>query len=118
MDPVKVAGVTEWPTPKSKKEVQSFLGFVSFYRCFIEGFLHHAKPLFELTKKIESGVGQRWSRGHSTRLRIESPHPRFYVLLTILRHFASKQTVRTMQPEEFSPNNPWTTSNGTLLPFT
>jgi RNase H-like domain found in reverse transcriptase len=51
MDPVKVAGVTEWPTPTTKKEVQSFLGFANFYRRFIEGFSHHAKPLFELTKK-------------------------------------------------------------------
>jgi hypothetical protein len=56
MDPVKVAGVTEWPTPKSKKEVQSFLGFANFYRRFIEGFSHHAKPLFELTKK-----DRKWS---------------------------------------------------------
>jgi hypothetical protein len=31
MDPVKVAGVAEWPTPTSKKEVQSFLGFTNFY---------------------------------------------------------------------------------------
>jgi hypothetical protein len=51
MDPVKVAGVTEWPTPMKKKEVQSFLGFANFYRRFIEGFSHHAKPLFKLTKK-------------------------------------------------------------------
>jgi hypothetical protein len=51
MDPVKVAGVTEWPTPKSKKEAQSFLGFANFYRRFIKGFSHQAKPLFELTKK-------------------------------------------------------------------
>ena len=27
MDPAKVAGVSEWPTPSNKKEVQSFLGF-------------------------------------------------------------------------------------------
>ena len=27
MDPVKVAGVAEWPTPSNRKEVQSFLGF-------------------------------------------------------------------------------------------
>ena len=27
MDPVKVAGVTEWPIPSNRKEVQSFLGF-------------------------------------------------------------------------------------------
>jgi hypothetical protein len=32
MDPVKVAGVMEWLTPMTKKEVQSFLGFVNFYR--------------------------------------------------------------------------------------
>jgi hypothetical protein len=32
MDPIKVAGVQDWPTPKSKKEVQSFVGFTNFYR--------------------------------------------------------------------------------------
>ena len=42
MDPMKVAGVSEWPTPSNKKEVQSFLGFVNFYRRFIEGFSHIA----------------------------------------------------------------------------
>jgi hypothetical protein len=51
MDPVKVAGVREWPVPKSKKEVQSFVGFANFYCRFIAGFLHHACALFDLTKK-------------------------------------------------------------------
>jgi hypothetical protein len=51
MDPVRVAEVTEWPTPRSKKEVQSILGIMDFYCCFVKGFLHHAKPLFELMKK-------------------------------------------------------------------
>ena len=50
MDPAKVAGVSEWPTPSNKKEVQSFLGFINFYQRFIEGFLHIAHPLFDLTK--------------------------------------------------------------------
>jgi len=54
MDPVKVQGVTDWPTPSSQKEVQSFLGFANFYHWFIEGFSHHAHPLFNLTKKGES----------------------------------------------------------------
>jgi hypothetical protein len=31
MDPVKIAGVADWLTPSSKKEVQSFVGFVNFY---------------------------------------------------------------------------------------
>jgi hypothetical protein len=58
MDPVKVAGVTEWPTPTKKKEVQSFLGFANFYRRFIEGFSHHVKPLFKLPKK-----DRKWTWG-------------------------------------------------------
>jgi hypothetical protein len=31
MDPVKIAGVADWPTPSNKKEVQSFVCFVNFY---------------------------------------------------------------------------------------
>jgi hypothetical protein len=31
MDPVKVAGVADWPTPMNKKEVQFFVGFINFY---------------------------------------------------------------------------------------
>jgi hypothetical protein len=30
MDPVKIAGVADWPTPSNKKEVQSFIGFINF----------------------------------------------------------------------------------------
>jgi hypothetical protein len=51
MDPVKIAGVADWPTPSNKKEVQSFVGFVNFYPCFIPGFSHHARTLFDLTMK-------------------------------------------------------------------
>jgi hypothetical protein len=31
MDLVKMARVADWPTPKSKKEVQQFMGFANFY---------------------------------------------------------------------------------------
>jgi hypothetical protein len=31
MDPVKIAGVADWPTPSNKKEVQSFVSFINFY---------------------------------------------------------------------------------------
>ena len=50
MDPVKVAGVSKWPTSTNRKEVQSFLRFVNFYRRLIEGFSQIAQPLFNLTK--------------------------------------------------------------------
>jgi hypothetical protein len=51
MDPVKVAGVADWPKPQNKKEVQLFLGFTNFYWQFIQDFSHHAQPLFDLTGK-------------------------------------------------------------------
>nr|GAT57927.1 predicted protein [Mycena chlorophos] len=51
MDPVKVAGVAQWPTPTNKKEVSAFLGFTNFYRRFIEGFSHLTRPLFDLMGK-------------------------------------------------------------------
>jgi len=51
MDPVKVAGVKECPTPSNRKEVQSFLGFTNFYCRFIQGYSHLAHPLFDLMLK-------------------------------------------------------------------
>ena len=35
VDPDKLECVRNWPVPKTVKEVQSFVGFVSFYRRFI-----------------------------------------------------------------------------------
>ena len=32
MDPAKVKGITDWPTPRTVKQVQVFLGFCNFYR--------------------------------------------------------------------------------------
>jgi len=56
MDPIKVAGICDWPTPMSVTEVQSFVGFVNFYQKFIQDFSHVAKPLHQLTKKGEAWI--------------------------------------------------------------
>ena len=47
----KVKGVLEWPTPKSVKDVQKFLGLANYYCRFIEGFAMVARPLHDLVKK-------------------------------------------------------------------
>jgi len=49
MDPVKVAGVHDWPTPESWTDVQAFIGFINFYYYFIRDFSTIARPLFNLT---------------------------------------------------------------------
>ncbi|XP_022819396.1 uncharacterized protein LOC111351609 [Spodoptera litura] len=50
-NPDKVRAVTEFPTPKSPKDIKSFLGLVSYYRRFIQDFSKLAKPLTNLLKK-------------------------------------------------------------------
>jgi len=49
MDPVKVAGVCEWPTLENWTDVQAFIGFVNFYHQFIQDCSTIARPLFDLT---------------------------------------------------------------------
>jgi hypothetical protein len=51
MDPKKVNAITKWPTPKTIKDVQQFLGFCNFYWNFIEDVAKIAQPLWNLTKK-------------------------------------------------------------------
>jgi len=51
MDPVKLSGVADWPTPKKLKDIQAFMGFANFYRRFIKDFSEIARPMNDLTKK-------------------------------------------------------------------
>ena len=51
MDPVKVAAVRDWPTPRNLRDLRGFLGFANFYRRFIQNFAQIAQPLNDLTRK-------------------------------------------------------------------
>jgi hypothetical protein len=47
----KVSIVLEWERPKSQKQVQAFMGFTNFYRCFIKDCSKLAKPLMDPTSE-------------------------------------------------------------------
>ena len=51
MDSAKTRAIDTWPTPRTLKEVQSFLGFANFYRRFINDYSKIVRPLTDLTKK-------------------------------------------------------------------
>jgi len=51
MSDTKVKTIQEWPEPKKVKDIQSFLGFANFYRCFIFNYSDIVIPLTRLTRK-------------------------------------------------------------------
>ena len=51
MDPAKVKTIQDWPKPQKVKDVQSFLGFANFYRCYIHNYSDIVLPLTHLTWK-------------------------------------------------------------------
>jgi hypothetical protein len=53
MDPIKLAGIADWPAPTNVKQIRGFLRFCNFYRKFITQFSAIACPLIKLTKKDE-----------------------------------------------------------------
>ena len=50
-DPKKLEAVKSFPTPRSVKDVRSFLGLCNYYRRFVQGFANIASPLNHLTRK-------------------------------------------------------------------
>ena len=53
-DPDKTRAILEFPIPKDKTQLKSFLGLASYYRRFIKDFSSVAKCLFELTSPTNS----------------------------------------------------------------
>ncbi len=49
-NPEMYATLEKWEAPKTKKHQQSFLGFVNYYREFVQGLSEISYPLKELTK--------------------------------------------------------------------
>ena len=54
VDTAKIEVIVGLPSPKTQKEVRSFLGHVGYYYRFIENFTKIVAPMFKLlTKDVE-----------------------------------------------------------------
>lgn len=60
MDPEKLQAIHDFPPPRNKREMQSFIGFCNFYRKFAD---HHASKIGPLNKLIEKG--KTWHFGQT-----------------------------------------------------
>jgi hypothetical protein len=54
-DLARVDTVAKWPTPKSFREIQVFLGFANFYRRFIARYSHVASGMTDMLVGMEKG---------------------------------------------------------------
>lgn len=50
MDPEKIEAVMKFNAPRNRKDVQSFIGFLNFYRKYVKNFAKLIQPLTELLK--------------------------------------------------------------------
>ena len=56
--PDKIARVRDWPTPRTQKQVRSFLGLAAYYQRFVPDYASKAAPLYQLVGK---GVPFKWT---------------------------------------------------------
>ena len=49
----KIQAITDWPTPRTAKEVRSFVGLCSYYRRFVKGFANVARPFHQIVNADE-----------------------------------------------------------------
>ncbi len=113
MDPAKVAGIAEWPTPHTLKELQAFLGLCNFYQWFIENYSTIARPLFDLTKKDTRSSGMVQQKPLFEPSSEPSPQPLFWPSLTTPNHSASSLTLVILLRGPFWNNPMHLTCNAT-----
>ncbi|PLW26795.1 hypothetical protein PCASD_25767 [Puccinia coronata f. sp. avenae] len=72
MEPAKLGTVMDWPYPTNQKELSRFLGYLNFYRKFIDQFSALVAPLTTLTQdKVDTVKGLLSAESHDSFERLK-----------------------------------------------
>ena len=74
MESDKLSTVLDWPYPRDQKELGRFLGYLNFYRKFINGFSGLAAPLTTLTQEKQDAVAGLKSAECLSAFRVLKDH--------------------------------------------
>jgi hypothetical protein len=88
MDPEKVQTITQWLPPPALKDLQQFIGFANFYRCFIKGFSSICKPLNNLMRK-----DKLWEWGQEQQKAFDTLKQAFSSSPVLVTYDYTKKTV-------------------------
>lgn len=117
MDPKKLETISDWPEPRSVRDIQSFLGFTNFYRRYIDHYARIVLPLNRLTRKDIIFEFTDECRSAFTRLKKISLPIHFSVILTLPFHVLSPPMPPTSPSLVFSSSLTLMVTF-TQLPFT
>jgi len=96
MNFIKVKVIVNWTTSINLKEIQSFMRFVNFYRCFIKNFLKLVKSFTQLTRKNMFFV---WNK---VCVQAFDDLKKQVSLISVLQHFDSKrQTILKINASDY-----------------
>ena len=105
INPHKTSAIESWETPSCKRDVQSFLGLVNYYRRFVRNCSAIAKPLTELTKNTPFVWTDRQDEAFKTLKRaittapvLKTFDPEYPVVVTT---DASKDAIGAVLEQEF-----------------
>ncbi len=101
MHPSKLEMIADWPEPASVKDVQSFLGFTNFYRCFIDNYARIVLPLNALTKKAVRAAPFKLTTAAADAFN------------ALKLAFTSSPLLRHFDPRHFDPRLPCTLATDT-----
>ncbi|KAM7302024.1 uncharacterized protein ISCGN_017541 [Ixodes scapularis] len=94
--PAKIEAVLKAPKPKSKKELQSYLGLINFYRRFLPNLSTHLEPLHRMLRD-----GQQWAWKKEQELAFQRSKE-LVVKAPVLVHFDPHRRCVTVREQRYS----------------